>query len=448
VTTTPPVLYAKSGDLSIAYSVVGNGPVDLVWAPGFVSHLEMQWENEKMSRGPRLQLAEFTRLIVFDKRGTGMSDRAQGIPTLEDRIDDIRAVMDAAKSERAHLFGVSEGLPMSVLFAATFPQRIRSLILYGGRARFTRAPDYPWGLTPEQAEEGLQQAIARDFRDDLGSPDMQRWLGPARDDPPFLEFYARLVRNSATPAARAALSRMNRTIDVRDILGTIRVPTLIIGKTGDPVMPVDCARDLAKRIPSARLVLLEGEGHIWTDVWPQMYETIREWITEAATPVATDRFLATILFVDLVRSTERVTAIGDAAWRDLLAKHYAAARRHLAVYGGVEVDTAGDGLLAHFDGPQRAIRCASAIERSAAELGLEARAGVHTGEVERSGTAIRGIAVHLASRVASLAGAQEVLVTSTVRDLVAGSGLSFVERGTHELKGIAEPRHVLAVATA
>jgi class 3 adenylate cyclase len=194
--------------------------------------------------------------------------------------------------------------------------------------------------------------------------------------------------------------------------------------------------------------VLPGEGHIFGNVWPDILGTIREWVTEAAVPVATDRFLATILFVDLVRSTQRVAAMGDAAWRDLLAKHYAAARRHLAVYGGVEVDTAGDGLLAHFDGPQRAIRCARAIQRSAAELGLEARAGVHTGEVERSGTAIRGIAVHLASRVASIAGAQEVLVTSTVRDLVAGSGLTFTERGVHELKGIPEPRQVLAVASA
>jgi class 3 adenylate cyclase/pimeloyl-ACP methyl ester carboxylesterase len=448
MTSIPPVLYAKSGDLSIAYSVVGSGPVDLVWAPGFVSHLEIQWEHEMVSRGPRLKLAEFTRLIIFDKRGTGMSDRPAGIPTLEERIDDIRAVMDAAKSERAHLWGISEALPMSVLFAATFPQRTRSLILYGGRARFTRAPDYPWGPTPEQYEETLQRSIARDFRDDFTTPEMQRWLGDVRHDREFLEFYARYVRHAATPAARAALARMNRLIDVRDILPTIRVPTLIIGKTGDPVMPPDCAQDLASRIPGARLVVLPGDGHIFGNVWPDILGTIREWVTEAAVPVATDRFLATILFVDLVRSTQRVAAMGDAAWRDLLAKHYAAARRHLAVYGGVEVDTAGDGLLAHFDGPQRAIRCARAIQRSAAELGLEARAGVHTGEVERSGTAIRGIAVHLASRVASIAGAQEVLVTSTVRDLVAGSGLTFTERGVHELKGIPEPRQVLAVASA
>jgi len=444
---TPPVLYAKSGELQIAYSVVGNGPVDFVWAPGFVSHIEMLWDSEYV-RAARLGIAEFSRLILFDKRGTGMSDRPAGIPTLEERIDDIRAVMDAAQSERAHLLGMSEGVPMSALFAATFPGRTRSLILYGGRARFTRAPGYPWGPTEEQSEQTLQEMIAKGWREDYTTPYARQWFGPLVDDPLFLEGYGRFVRSAATPAARIALSRMNRLIDVRDILPTIRVPTLVIGKTGDPVMPPDCARDLAARIPGARLVLLEEDGHMWGRTTPEIVATIKEWVTEAASPVTTDRFLATILFVDLVRSTERVAAIGDAAWRDLLAKHYSAARRQLAVYGGVEVDTAGDGLLAHFDGPQRAIRCASAIERSAAELGLEARAGVHTGEVERSGGAIRGIAVHTAARVASLAGASEVLVTSTVRDLVAGSGLSFVERGTHELKGIPEPRQVLAVASA
>ncbi len=443
----PPVLYAKSGDIQIAYSVVGSGPVDLVWAPGFVSHLEMQWENPRYARS-RETVAEFTRLIFFDKRGTGMSDRPAGIPNLEERIDDIRAVMDAAQSQRAHLFGVSEGVPMCILFAATYPERVRSLLLYGGRPRFTRAPDYPWGPTEEEAEQNMQRLNARGWREDYTSEAQRSWLGPQlRDDPQFIEWYDRFVRTAASPAARIALSRMNRRIDVRDIMPTVRVPTLIIGKTGDPVMPPDCARDLASRIPGARLVEIEGEGHMFIgDTWPEIVGTIKEWVTEAAAPVASDRFLATILFVDLVRSTERVAAMGDAAWRDLLAKYYVAARRHLAVYGGIEVDTAGDGLLAHFDGPQRAIRCANAIERSAPELGLEARAGVHTGEVERSGSAIRGIAVHLAARVASLAGAREVLVTSTVRDLVAGSGLEFADRGMHELKGVPGSRQVLAVA--
>lgn len=443
----PPVLYAKSGDLQIAYSVLGSGP-DFVWAPGFISHLEMQWENELFLAGPRLKLAEFTRLILFDKRGTGMSDRPSDFPTLEERVDDIRAVMDAAQSEKAHLFGVSEGAPMSILFAATYPDRVRSLLLYGAKPRFTRAPDYPWGPTDEETEQGLQRLITNGWRQDFSTPEQRRWLGPTfRDDPDFLEWYQRFLRSSATPAARIALSRMNRQIDVRDILPSIRVPTILIGKAGDPLMPPDCARDFASRIPGARLVEIEGEGHMWGTEWPEIVETIREWVTEAAAPITTDRFLATILFVDVVKSTERVAKLGDAAWRELLNRYYAMARRELAVYGGVEVDTAGDGLLSHFDGPGRAIRCARAIERGAVQLGLEARAGVHTGEVERDRTAIRGIAVHLASRIASLAAADEVLVSSTVRDLVAGSGFQFADRGTHELKGIAEPRQVLAVAS-
>jgi len=444
----PPVLYAKSGDLQIAYSVLGEGPVDFVWAPGFVSHLEMQWENPDIAHS-RERVASFTRLILFDKRGTGMSDRPAGIPTLEERIDDIRAVMDAAKSERAHLMGVSEGVPMSILFAATYPERTRSLILYGGRARFTRAPDYPWGPTEEESEEYLQRLIANGWQQDFTTPDQRRWLGPGlRDDPEFLRWYARFLKSAATPAARIALSRMNRLIDVRDIMPSVRVPTLVVGKTGDPVMPPDCARDLAARIPGARLVEIEAEGHMWGRASLEIADTIKEWVTEAAAPIAADRFLTTILFVDIVGSTQHVAKVGDAAWRDQLARHYAAARRHLAVFGGIEVDTAGDGLLAHFDGPGRAIRCASAIQRSAAELGLEVRAGIHTGEVERAGSAIRGIAVHLASRVASLAGAHEVFVTSTVRDLVAGSGLEFTDRGTHELKGVPGTRQVLGVASA
>ncbi|HEV8228550.1 MAG TPA: adenylate/guanylate cyclase domain-containing protein [Candidatus Limnocylindria bacterium] len=444
----PPVLYAMSGDLQIAYSVLGHGPVDLVWTPGFLSHIEKQWEDAHYAQA-REEAAKFARVIIFDKRGTGMSDRPAGIPDLEERIDDIRAVMDAAKSERAHLLGISEGVPMSILFAATYPSRIRSLILYGGKPKLTRGPDYPWGATPEQAEQSLQQLIARGWQQDFTTPDQRAWLGPGlRDDPAFLEWYATYLRTAATPAARIALSRMNRGIDVRDILSSVRVPTLIIGKTGDPVMPPDCARDFASRIPGARLVQIEAEGHMWGEATGEIVDTIREWVTAAAAPVASDRFLATILFVDLVGSTQHLAQIGDAAWRDKLNRYYTATRRHLAMFGGTEVDTAGDGLLAHFDGPGRAIRCANAIERSASDLGLEARAGVHTGEVERAGAAIRGIAVHTASRVASLAGAREVFVTSTVRDLVAGSGLEFTDKGTHELKGVPGTRQVLAVASA
>jgi len=376
-----------------------------------------------------------------------MSDRPEGIATLEARIDDIRAVMDAAKSERAHIFGVSEGGSMACLFAATYPERTRSLLLYGTRPRWTRAPDYPWGPTPEEAAATLDRQIAEGFKRDFGSDVWQKWFGPGlRDDPKFIEDFERMIRMSATPAAIAALARMNQLIDVRPILSTIQSPTLVITKQQDPICPVEAARDLTARIPGARLVVIQGEGHLIGQSAPELQKVLREWVTDVTETAPSDRFLATILFVDLVRSTERVAKLGDAAWKELLAKYYTETRRELAIYGGVEVDTAGDGLLAHFDGPGRAVKCAGAIERGARELGLEARAGVHTGEVQRDKGALRGIAVHTAARIAGLAGANEVLVSSTVRDLVAGSGLAFSDRGSHELKGIEGARQVLAVS--
>jgi pimeloyl-ACP methyl ester carboxylesterase len=438
-----PVLYAKSGDIHVAYTIGGAGP-DLVWCPGSLSHQEIFPHMPEFS-GLFEGSAQFSRVIFFDKRGTGMSDRPGGIATLEERIDDIRAVMDAAQSERAHIFGVSEGGSMACLFAATYPERTRSLLLYGTRPRWTRAPDYPWGPTPEEAAADLETESER-FRIDLTDEGWRTWLGPGlRDNPEFIEQFERMMRMSATPAARIALAKMNLLIDVRDILSSIRVPTLVVGKTGDPLLPPGCAKDLAARIPGARLVEIVGEGHLIGRNGPAFLRTLREWVTEVTEAMPAERFLATILFVDLVRSTERVVEMGDAAWRDLLGRYYAEARRELAIYGGVEVDTAGDGLLAHFDGPGRSVKCAGAIERAARELGLEARAGVHTGEVERDHAAIRGIAVHTAARIASLAGANEVLVSSTVRDLVAGSGLAFVDRGTHQLKGVEGQRQLLAL---
>lgn len=441
---TSPVLYAKSGDIRVAYTVWGSGP-DMVWCPGSFSHQELFPQLPELA-GLITGAAKFSRVIFFDKRGTGMSDRPEGLATLEARIDDIRAVMDAAQSQRAHILGISEGGSMACLFAATYPERTRSLLLYGTRPRWTRAPDYPWGPTPEEAKANLERNIASDFKTDFTTEYMRKWLGPGpRDDPNFLEGFDRMMRMSATPSARAALSRMNQLIDVRPILASIQAPTLVISKTGDPICEPDCARDLAARIPGARQVLIEGEGHLVGANAPEYLRTLKEWITDVTEAAPTDRFLATILFVDLVRSTERVAEIGDAAWRDLLKAYYAEARRELAIYGGLEVDTAGDGLLAHFDGPGRAVKCAGAIERAARELGLEARAGVHTGEVQRDKGALRGIAVHTAARIAAKAGANEVLVSATVRDLVAGSGLAFIDRGAHELKGIEGTRQLLAV---
>jgi pimeloyl-ACP methyl ester carboxylesterase len=439
-----PVLYAKSGDIHVAYTVRGSGP-DLVWCPGSLSHQDL-WPQIPELAGLLEDTGKFARVIFFDKRGTGMSDRPEGLATLEARIDDIRAVMDAAKSERAHIFGVSEGGSMACLFAATYPQRTRSLLLYGTRPRWTRAADYPWGPTLEEAQASVDKSLATEYRADFTTEPWRKWLGPGlRDDAKFLEDFARLQTMAATPAARAALSRMNHLIDVRPILSAIQSPTLVITKQDDPISPVDAAKDLTARIPGARLVVIQGEGHLIGRSAPELQKVLREWVTDVTEAAPSDRFLATILFVDLVRSTERVGQMGDAAWKDLLAKYYVEARRELAIYGGVEVDTAGDGLLAHFDGPGRAVKCAGAIERAARELGLEARAGVHTGEVQRDKGALRGIAVHTAARIAGVAGANEILVSSTVRDLVAGSGLAFVDRGAHELKGIEGMRQLLAV---
>ncbi len=439
-----PVLYAKSGDIHVAYTVAGTGP-DLVWCPGSLSHQELAPHLPELY-GLFDEAARFARVIGFDKRGTGMSDRPAGIPTLDERIDDIRAVMEAAQSERAHIFGVSEGGSMACLFAATYPQRVRSLLLYGTRPRWTRAPDYPWGPTPEEAAAGLERAAANGFKTDWTTEDGRRWLGPGlRDDPEFIERFERMRRMAATPAALMALAKMNQLIDVRGILPSIKVPTLVIAKTKDPLMPPGCAKDLASRIPGARLVEIEGEGHLIGRNTPEVLTTVKEWVTDVTEALPSDRFLATILFVDLVRSTERVAELGDSAWRDLLARYYTEAQRELAIYGGVVVDTAGDGMLAYFDGPGRAVKCARAIQGVARAVGLEARAGVHTGEVERDNTALRGIAVHTAARIAAMAKGDEILVSSTVRDLVAGSGLAFVDRGAHELKGIEGTRQLLAV---
>jgi pimeloyl-ACP methyl ester carboxylesterase len=416
-----------------------------VWCPGSLSHQELAPHLPELY-GLFDEAAGFARVIAFDKRGTGMSDRPAGIPTLDERIDDIRAVMDATQSERAHIFGVSEGGSMACLFAATYPRRVRSLLLYGTRPRWTRAPDYPWGPTPEEAAAGLERAAASGFRIDWTGEDGRRWLGPGLcDDPEFIERFERMRRMAATPAASIALARMNQLIDVRGILPSIKVPTLVIAKTKDPLTPPGCAKDLASRIPGARLVEIEGEGHLIGRNTPEVLKTVKEWVTDVTEALPNDRFLATILFVDLVRSTERVAELGDGAWRELLARYYTEAQRELAIYGGVVVDTAGDGMLAYFDGPGRAVKCARAIEGVARAVGLEARAGVHTGEVERDNTALRGIAVHTAARIAAMAKGDEVLVSSTVRDLVAGSGLAFVDRGAHELKGIEGARQLLAL---
>ncbi len=443
--TPPPVKYAKSGDIFVAYQVTGEGSHDIVWAPGAGSHLTLAWENPYSARMIE-RLSSFSRLIRFDKRGTGLSDAVKEVATLEQRIDDIRAVMDAAGTERAHVLGISEGGPMACLFAATYPDRTRSLTLYGTKARWSKAPDYPWAQDREEGERLLRKLEAE------GPPPFElndfwrAWIGPLSADPAFVEWFVRWRSAGLSPSMSVALFRMNLMIDIRDILPAILVPTLVMVRPDDPVAPLEAVRQMAAAIPSARIHVLPGYGHMYLDIADEMCGEIERFITGAQTPAPTDRVLSTLLFADIVGSTERAVALGDRAWRDLLDRYYALVRRELAVHAGIEVDTAGDGLLARFDGPGRAIRCARALLRVGGEVGIELRVGVHTGEVELAGSAVRGIAVHTAARIASLAGSGEVFVSNTVRDLVAGSGMAFTDRGVHTLKGVPEPRQVLAVA--
>jgi pimeloyl-ACP methyl ester carboxylesterase len=442
----PETRYARSGDVHIAYQVVGDGPIDLVVVTGFVSHLEEAWEDPGWARFIQ-RLASFARLILFDKRGTGMSDRVpdHALPSLEQRMDDVRAVMDAAGLERAALFGLSEGSPMCSLFAATYPGRVLSLILYGSYARRLWAPDYPWGPTAEERER-FHEAIETLW----GTTELNKYFAPtiARDEHLSRRF-ASQMRRAASPGAALALMRMNAEIDVRDILPSVKVPTLMLARAGDPVSPLGGNRYMAERIPGARLIELAGDDHApWVGDTDSVIIAIEEFLTGAHHVVEPDRVLATVLFTDIVGSTERAAAIGDQQWRSLLNEHHAAVRRELGRFRGREIHTAGDGFLATFDGPARAARCGVAITQAIRSLGLEVRAGVHTGEIELMGDDIGGIAVHTGARVAAEARPGEVLVSSTVKDLVAGSGIEFDDRGAHTLKGVPGEWRLFAVTSS
>lgn len=428
----PETRYAKSGDVNIAYQVVGAGPPDLVHVPGWISHVELAWELPDLARGFE-RLAGFSRLIIFDKRGTGMSDPVptEELPTLEQRMDDVRAVMDAAGSERAAIFGASEGGNMSMLFAATHPDRTIALCTFGSTAKRVWSPDYPWAPTPQARQEAFEY-VEQHWTGGLD------WSGLAPSlDTAGIEEIARYYRRCATPGAAVALIKMNTYVDVRPILPTIQVPTVVMHRTEDRDANVEEGRYIATQIPNARFVEFVGADHSW---WTQDRDAILDEVEELVTGVRPvpepDRVLATVLFTDIVGSTERVAELGDRRWRELLAAHDDAVRRELERFRGREVDTAGDGFLATFDGPARAVRCAKAIEADVRALGLSIRAGVHTGECELEGEKVRGIAVHTGARVAALAGPGEVLVSSTVKDLTSGSGIEFEDRGAHELKGV------------
>lgn len=423
--------YAKSGDVHIAYQVVGNGP-DLVFVPGWVSHVEYAWEDPSFSRFVR-RLASFSRLILIDRRGTGLSDPVADLPSLEQRMDDVRAVMDAAGSERAALFGISEGGPMCMMFAATYPQRTTSLVLCGTAACITRRRHYPIGIPPSKLREyadHIAAAWGTGVSADVFAPSVAQ-------DQSFRRSWARFERFAVSPAGIQALLRMLNDTDARHILPVVKVPTLIVHRQGDRAMAVAGARFLAERIPGAKYVELPGDDHFpWVGDTGAILDEVEEFITGARAVRETDRVLATIMFTDIVGSTARAATMGDRRWRDLLSSHDALARRELARFGGREVKTVGDGFLATFDGPARAIRCAFAIRDGGRALGIDIKAGLHTGECELVGDDVGGIAVHIGARVAARAAAGQVLVSGTVKDLVAGSGLRFADCGSHRLQGV------------
>lgn len=446
----PPVRYARSGDVNIAYSVVGNGPFDLVFVSGWVlSVLESAWEGPAADTLSRL--ASFSRLILFDKRGTGLSDRTTGIPDLETRMDDIRAVMDAATSKRAAIMGVSEGGPMTLLFAATYPERTAAAILYGTGPSNVKAEDYPWGVSREEGLEYLKQLSAKVGTQEWVDGRLETFAPSFAHDEGFRRWWRRWVRTSASPGAVVALARMNLEIDARHTLPAISVPTLVIHPVGDEVAHIEEGRYIAERIPGAEMVEFPGEDHAW---WFRSEEIGREverflrsiWDRGEWDVVEADRVLATVLFTDIVGSTAKLAEVGDRRWRELLQQHHAVVRRNLVRFSGREIETSGDGFFASFDGPARAIRCAQTITDSVHDLGLEVRAGLHTGECELVDRKVGGIAVHIGARVAAMAGPGEVLVSSTVKDLVSGSGLKFQDRGEHELKGVPGQWRLYAVA--
>jgi class 3 adenylate cyclase len=427
----PTTRYASSPDgTSIAYQVHGEGPLDLVFVPGFVSHVELLWEEPTIGRFMR-RLASFSRLVLFDKRGQGLSDRPGRPPTLEESMDDLGAVMDAVGIEHAAIFGISEGGPMSLLYAASHPERVSALVLYGTYARLTEAPDYPEGIRPEFLDR-WGEAMRREWGGPVG---VELWAPSERDNPDFARWWGRLLRQGASPSAALDLMDLYREIDVRPALPAIGAPTLVVHRRDDRLVPPRHARYLADHIAGARYVELEGSDHLVAVGADDLIDEIEEFLVGSRGAHGIERSLATVLFTDIVGSTETAARLGDRRWRDLLERHDATVRHALAVHRGQEVKTTGDGFLATFDGPARAIRCATSIRDELGESGVEVRSGIHSGEVEMIGADVGGMAVNIGARVGALAGPGEVLVSSTVRELVVGSGIDFEPRGSHELKG-------------
>jgi class 3 adenylate cyclase len=435
------VAYARSGDVHIAYTVLGDGPIDLVYTNGIWSNLDALWEEPRWVRYAE-RLASFSRLIVFDMRGVGLSDRGGEPPFLELMVEDAGAVMDAAGSETAALFGASRAGVMAMLFAATHPERVRALVLYATWAKNLRSDDHPYGATTAEDDAFVNRFVA-----EMGTAQNLDLQAPSGlGDERFVRWWARFERLITSPAGFRELADVRRNSDVRAVLPLIQAPTLVLHRTGDRILPVDQGRYLGQAIPNARFVELAGDDHIpFVGDADAIVDEVQEFLTGARPIPDTDRVLATVLFTDIVGSTERAAALGDRSWRELLQQHHALIRSELARFRGVEIDTAGDGFMASFDGPARAIRCACAIQDAVSQLRLEIRAGVHTGECERIGDKLSGIAVHIAARVAGTADPGQVFVSQTVRDLVAGSGIEFEDRGEHTLKGVSETWRLFAV---
>ncbi|MDH3899869.1 MAG: adenylate/guanylate cyclase domain-containing protein [Gammaproteobacteria bacterium] len=429
--------YAKNGDIHVAYQVFGEGEVDLILVPGFISHIENSWDEPDLAGWLR-RLGSFSRVIMFDKQGTGLSDQGSELPGMDERMDNIRAVMDAQGVERAAIFGISEGGSLATLFAATHPDRSRALILYGAFARFKS-----W-LPTQEALDRLILYIDNDW----GSGQSLPMFAPSRkDDLPFQHWWGKFERLGASPGAAKALMRMNSQIDTSDILASVNVPTLVIHRKDDVAVDVEGGRFLAEQIPDAKYVELPGADHLpWVgENANQILDEMAEFLTGEWRPVEADRILATVLFTDIVDSTRHAAELGDQQWRELLDRHNTMMHKNIVRFRGRAIKSTGDGFLATFDGPARAIHCASAASEAARQIGIEIRAGLHTGEIELIGDDIGGIAVHIASRVLGQAGDNKIWVSRTVKDLVVGSGFDFKDQGVYKLKGVPGEWHLFAV---